>query len=144
MKVSSFRPWVATLFAVAACGGPAARAPVTARGQLPRAFADAFQRDATGLPAEAVKAYLDVAKMAAPAEDDPWQVAAIEASLDALDARSMPSLGIGARDAGLAYRTLEGPAISDGLGHAFDDARGPFARGLFARGLARLAERRGD
>jgi hypothetical protein len=132
------------VLASGACGGPPAHAPGLAREALPHAFAEAFGVDATGAPREAVKAYVDVIRAAAPADGDPWQVAALEASLDALDARFMPSLGAGARDAALAYRTVDGPAIVDGLGRAASEGRGPFARGLLARGLERLAERRGD
>ncbi len=82
----------------AACGGPPARAPGGASGALPHEFAEAFRVDATGEPHAAVGAYLAAARDAAQAGGDPWQVAALEASLDALDTRSMPSLGDAASD----------------------------------------------
>ena len=107
-------------------------------------FAEAFRVDATGDPHAAVGAYLALVRDAAQSGDDPWQVAALEASLDALDARAMPSLGDAAADAALAYRTLDGATIAKGLAGASSDARGPFARGLVARGLEGMALRRGD
>jgi hypothetical protein len=138
--------WAAGLpvLAVVACGGPPARAPSAAHGALAHQFAEAFRIDATGDPHVAVGAYVAAAHDAAQAADDPWQVPALEASLDALDARILPSLGDAASDAALAYRTQDGPAIAKGLAGAGSDARGPFARGLVARGLERLAQRRGD
>ncbi len=105
---------------------------------------EAFRIDATGDPHAAVGAYLSAVHDAAQAAGDPWQVAALEASLDALDARALPSLGDAASDAALAFRTADGPVISRGLAGAASDARGPFARGLVARGLQRLAQRHGD
>ena len=132
------------LLAVVACGGPPAHAPSGAHGALPHEFAEAFRIDATGDPHAAVGAYVSAVHDAAQASGDPWQVAALEASLDALDARVLPSLGDAASDAALAYRTADGPAIAKGLTGATSDARGPFARGLVARGLQRLAQRHGD
>jgi hypothetical protein len=129
---------------VAACGGAPARAPNGATIGLPHAFAEAFRADATGDPREAVKGYLEAARAAAPAAGDPWQVATLEASLDALDARVLPSLADAAGDASLAYRTREGGAIAQVLATSANEARGPFARGLIARGLEGLAQRRGD
>jgi hypothetical protein len=129
---------------LAACGGPPARAPGGAHGALPHEFAEAFRIDATGDPHQAAGAYLSAVRDAAQAAGDLWQVAALEASLDALDARALPSLGDAAGDAALAYRTQNGPAIAKGLAGAAAEARGPFARGLIARGLEGLARRRGD
>jgi hypothetical protein len=128
----------------AACGGAPARAPSGAATALPHTFAEAFRVDATGDPREAVKAYLEATRTAAPAEGDPSQIAALEASLDALDARDMPALADGSADAALAYRTQEGGAIAQGLAAATKEAHGPFARGLIARGLETLARRHGD
>ncbi len=128
----------------AACAPAAVHAPAPARVALPGAFARAFQTDATGSSADAVAAYLEVARDAAPASGDPWQVPALEASVDALVSRAMPSLNDGARDAALAYRTTEGPAIARGLALAATEAHGPFARGLLARGLEGLATHGGD
>ena len=53
---------------------------------LPAAFASAFRADAVGEPHEAVAAYLAVVRAATSSEGDPWQVPALEASLDALKA----------------------------------------------------------
>ncbi len=127
-----------------ACGGPPARVPAAAGVALPHAFADAFRVDATGDPHEATKAYLEIVREAAPADGDRWQVPALEAALDALALRAMPSLGDAARDAALVNRTREGAGIAAQLALASNDARGPFARGLIARALAEMAERRGD
>ena len=131
-----------SLFALLACGGPEARAPHGPHADLPVVFGDAFRADATGDPGVAVKAYLDSVRAAARADGDPWQIQALEASLDALGTRTMPSLGDGARDAGLAWRTGEGARIAAELARV--DAAGPFARGLVARTLGAMAERLGD
>ena len=136
-----------SLLAVA-CGGPPARAPGASAVALSGGFARAFQVDATGDGPDAVKAYSDLVREAAPAAADLWQVPALEAAVDALTTREMPALADGSRDAALAYRTPGGPAaaaaIAKTLGDAEGTAQGPFARGLLARGLVDLAERRGD
>jgi hypothetical protein len=107
-------------------------------------FASAFRTDATGDPHAAVRGFLDVVRTAAQADDNPWQVVALEASLDALSTRSMPSLGDAARDAALANRTQDAGSIVHELARAAAEARGPFARGLIARALTALAQRHGD
>ncbi|HEY8038754.1 MAG TPA: hypothetical protein VIF15_03140 [Polyangiaceae bacterium] len=129
---------------LAACGGPGARSPQGARGDLPKAYAAALRVDATGDPLDAVKGYLAVVDSAVRADGDPWQVAAIEASLDALATRVMPSLGDGAADASLAWRTRDGGAIAGELARDESNARGAFARGLIARALTSMAQRQGD
>jgi hypothetical protein len=130
--------------AAAACGGPPARTQSGPRVALARDFAEAFRVDATRDGHAAIEAYLGVVREAAQAGTDPWQTDAIEAALDALASREWPSLEDAARDAALAHRTLEGPAIARELGRAASDASGPFARGLIARALAGMAQRRGD
>jgi hypothetical protein len=133
------------LLACLACGGPGARSPRGTGADLPAMFGAAFRVDAVGDPPVAVKAYLDVVRAAAQAEGDPWQVPALEASLDALATRAMPSLGDAARDAGLAWRTRDRASIAQELGRVERiEAKGPFARGLLARTLASMAERDGD
>ncbi len=129
---------------LAACGGAHVRAPSGPLGALPHEFAEAFRVDATGEPHDAVAAFLATARDAAHADGDPWQIAALEASVDALALRVMPSLGDGDRDAALAYRTQDGKAIAAGLAGAANEGRGPFAKGLVARGLEGLAMRQGD
>jgi hypothetical protein len=125
------------------CGALQAKAPGP-RPNLAGLFAHAFRTDATGDAREAVSGFLEVVRAAARADGDPWQVVALEASLDALSTRSMPSLGDEALDAALANRTRDAASISHGLTQAALEARGPFARGLIARALTALAERRGD
>jgi hypothetical protein len=85
-----------------------------------------------------------VVRAAAGAGSDPWQVAALEASIDALVTRAMPSLGDASRDAALANRTREGAGIARELALAARDAKGPFARGLIARALTSMAQAGGD
>jgi hypothetical protein len=109
---------------------------------LPHAFAAAFRLDATGEAQQAARAYLDVASAAAPADGDAWQVAALEASLDALVTRTMPALSDASADAAIARRTTLPMAAE--LEHLEADAHGPFARGLVARALTVLAQRAGD
>jgi hypothetical protein len=111
-----------------------------ARLDLPRAFDAAFVTDATGEAHDAVKAQMSVVEAAARAGGDPWQVAALEASLDALTTRVMSSLG----DAALASRTGEGGSIAHDLTRVAGQASGPFARGLIARALTSMAQKRGD
>jgi hypothetical protein len=129
--------------AVAACA-PEAKSPQRASVGLPASFAAAFRADATGSPDDAARSYLDLARTAAAADGDPWQVPALEASLDALATRQLAAFGVAARDAGLVWRTRGGGGIVAGLERAETDARGPFARGLVARALASIAQRRGD
>jgi hypothetical protein len=107
-------------------------------------FASAFRTDATGDSREAVSGFLEAVRAAARADGDPWQVATLEASLDALSTRSMPSLGDAARDAALANRTHEANRIAQELSRAAADARGPFAKGLIASALTELAQRHGN
>ena len=136
------RGLVLAALGVAACGGPGARTPDGPRGQLPRAFAVAFRAEAVDDPRAATRAYLDVVRSAAPLDGDPWQVGALEASLDALALRTLPSLGEAGQDGGLVWRT--GDTVVVGQELAKTDARGPFARGLIAAASREMAERRGD
>ena len=132
------------LFACAACGRPGAATPAGGPApSLPRAFAAAFRADAIGDPADAIGQYRELARVAARMDGDPWQIAALEASLDALATHRMTPLGEGARYASLARR-MPGVDLGAALGPAFDEARGPFARGLVARALAAVAQARGD
>jgi hypothetical protein len=109
---------------------------------LAHAFAAAFRLDATGDAQQAARAYLDVASAAAPADGDAWQVAALEASLDALVTRTMPALSDASSDAALARRTTL--PIAAQLERVEADAHGPFARGIVARALTVLEQRSGD
>jgi hypothetical protein len=125
-----------------ACGGPGARAPGSVDPHLPQLFAAAFRADATGDPAAAVRAHLEVVRAAAHADGDPWQVSALEASLDALATRTLPSLGDASSDAALERRTRE-PVAAE-LSRLEADAQGPFARGLLAAALTVISQRLGD
>jgi len=136
--------FAASLLTLVACAGPGARTPPGAGAFLPSAFANAFRVDALGDPSDAVRAHLDVVQAASQRPEDPWQVAALEASLDALATRQMFSLGDAARDAALANRSPEPGPVADKLGHAALRARGQFARGLIARARGAIAQRRGD
>ena len=127
-----------------ACAGPGARSPTGADASLPSAFANAFRVDAIGDPHDAVKAHLGVVQAASQRTDDPWQVAALEASLDALATRAMPSLGDAARDAALANRSRDAGLIADELGRTAVHSTGSFAKGLIARARGAIAQRRGD
>jgi hypothetical protein len=148
-------PLLSVAVLLAACGGPGAKGPAQAHADLPAGFAAAFVTDAAGPVAapsghaagdagDATSRFLDLARTAAAADGDPWQVAALAASLDALATRLMPSLGDAAANAGLAWRTADVASIADGLARAQAEARGPFARGLVGRALATIAQRRGD
>ena len=141
-RVIRFLALAAWWLLAGACGRPEARAPQGLRADLPALFDQAFREDAVGDPRLAVLAYLDVVRAAARADGDPWQVPALEASLDALAMRTMPALGEAERDAALAWRTGERARIVQDLARA--DAEGPFARGILARALESMAERQGD
>lgn len=130
------------MVSVLSCAPPA-QAPRVAH-DLPRAFAQAFRVDATGDANDAVTAYLDVVAQGAQADGDPWQIPALDAALDALVVRVMPSLGDAQNDAALAWRTRAGAGLEGELARAFDRAEGPFARGAIARALLAIAQRRGD
>jgi hypothetical protein len=125
-----------------ACGGAPASSPAHVDAHLPQLFATAFRADATGDARDAVRAHLEVLRAAARADGDPWQVPALEASLDALVTRTLPSLGEGASDAALERRTQE--PIAAELERIETDAQGPFARGLVAGALTSLYQRLGD
>ncbi len=135
----AFVPFVWSL----SCGAPPAQSP-TAAPDLPRAFEAAFRADAMGDANDAIRGHLAVVDAAARAGGDPWQVAAMEASLDALATRGMPSLGDASLDASLANRTGQQGRIAAELVRIASQSSGPFARGLIARALTRMAERRGD
>ncbi len=137
-------PGLVAVLALGACGGPGARAPQQARGDLAALYDAAFRTDASGDGRAAVHGYLQVARTAAPADGDPWQLQALEASLDALTLRAIPALVEASGDAALAWRTAEGAAIDGELARAQQEARGPFARGLIARAMTSMAQRRGD
>jgi hypothetical protein len=124
---------------VAACGTPpATRPPAASSSELTNALTAAFREEARGDPAVARKMYLSVLDRAAASDSDPWQLAVVEASLDALVQRSIPSLSDVTDDAALAFRT-PGEMSLDGV-----HADGPFVPGLVARAMLALAERRGD
>jgi hypothetical protein len=134
--------WLAATCTLAACGGPGAKGPSGPRVDLPKVFAAAFRVDATGAPADAVRAYLDVVRAASRQDGDPWQIPALQASLDALATRSLALLGDAADDGALARRTTV--PIAPELERDLADAGGPFARGLVARALTALYQRAGD
>jgi hypothetical protein len=127
-----------------ACGGPGARSPQGAHGDLPALFERAFRVEATGDAREALQAHLQVVRAAAGADGDPWQIDALQASLDALATRAMPAMVEASYDAALAWRTPDEPSLERELTRAEGAARGPFAHGLLARALTSLAQKRGD
>jgi hypothetical protein len=125
------------------CGSPPPKTPAV-KADLARMFAEAFRTDALGDPRDATKAHLAVVRTAASAAFDPWQIPALEASLDALATREMPSLGDTARSAALTNRMPGGGGIAQALALMLGEAKGPFAKGLIARALTSMAQRRGE
>jgi hypothetical protein len=144
---------------LAACAGEgpknAGRRPDDLAGEL----ATAFDEEAKGSPRSARKMYLDVAARAATMPDDPWQMDALEAALDALVLRSIPAFEDETDGSALAYRTddatelageagtpakLPEDAIGARLSAAYWSADGPFAKGFIARAMLDLAEHKGD
>jgi hypothetical protein len=128
----------------AACGGPSPNLASGPKADLPKAFANALRADASGDGRDAVKAELDVVRLAAADAGNPWQVPALEAALDALATRHMPSLSHATDDAALAWRTPEGAAIPQELLKIEGQATGTFARALVARALGSMAQRHGN
>jgi hypothetical protein len=143
LLLKAFHLAVVPLFCALSCGAPPARAPAPTP-DLARAFEDAFRADAIGDPQDAIRGHLAVVEAAARAGGDPWQLAAMEASLDALATHVMPSLGGASLDGSLANRTVDGSSIAHELERVASQAAGPFARGLVARALGSMAQRRGD
>jgi hypothetical protein len=142
-KKASSLPVFLFLFLSFSCGLPTAKAP-TQNADLAAMFAAAFRADAIGDAHDAVKQHLDVVRAAARADRVPWQVDALEASLDALATRSMPSLGDAGRDGALASRTRAADQIAGELAVTMETAAGPFAKGIVSRALTSIAQRRGD
>lgn len=131
------------LLVFSACGRPAV-APGP-QADLPAMFARGFRFDATGEPHEAIQQYLAVVQAAAHSDRDPWQIASLQASLDALATRDMSSLESASQDAALVNRTREGSGIARTLARmAEESGGGPFAKGAIARTLTSMAQRRGD
>ncbi len=125
-----------------ACVAPGPRVTPSSRSSLPVLFASAFRADAEGDADRAIRAYVDVVREAARAPNDPWQIAAVAASLDALVTRTMPAFGEFGDDAALAQRS--NAPVFEPLAKTAHDATGPLVRGLIARALTRYSERRGD
>jgi hypothetical protein len=125
-----------------ACGSPAPRVASPPRSGLPALFASAFRVDAEGDGDRSVGAYLSVVRDAAHHSEDPWTVAAIAATLDALVTRTMPSLGEFADDAALAQRAKM--PVAEPLEQIHRETKGPLVPAMIARALTRYHERRGD
>lgn len=132
-----------------ACGGPAPSAPKRAAGDLPPAVTAAFKEEATGSPEKAIDLWTRALASAAQSPDDPYSVAVVTASLDALVHRGVNAL-TGQRASALADRVPEKALASSGgsidarLAKIEATAEGPFARGLVAEARLALAERAGD
>jgi len=151
----------ALLALVAGCAAttPPPLSPETAANRLTAPLAAAFAEEAKGDPAKAIALYEDVLDQAAASNPDAWQVSITAATLDALVARSVPSLASITADAGLVYRTVD-PSLTrsetlgaeerqkDGiavhLANAYTHAQGPFVRGMIAESMTEIAEHRGD
>ncbi|HEY2509750.1 MAG TPA: hypothetical protein VGI39_02805, partial [Polyangiaceae bacterium] len=142
---------------VAACGGPGANAPSGGHGDLPNAVVAATREEAIGEPSRAIELWLGVVDAAVAAPNDPWQIPAEEAALDALVLRSIDALEEASEDTALVYRTRDttfaarpagsgspGGSIEARLAAAAAKASDPFSRGLVARALDELTTHRGD
>ena len=127
-----------------ACGGPGADRARQAHAELVLPFAAAFREEAKGDPERAKKMVLDAIDVAARASAEPWQIAALEAELDALVERPVSAFSEATPDAALAFRTPGEAAVAERLERARAQADDPFAPSLLARSLGSLAEHRGD
>ncbi len=127
-----------------ACGGPGADSPAGANADLVTPFAVAFRDEATADPEKATNEYLAVVDSAAAAPASPWQMAILDAALDALVDRAVSAFADVTPDSALAYRTKLGPAIEKHLASTAAHASGAFAAGRIAETLTSLAQRRGD
>ncbi len=121
---------------LAACGHALVPRPLDR--DLVAPFVEAFREEATGTDSAAVKLYMKALETAAATPESAWQLPVVEASLDALVFRSVPSLSGVTEDAALVFRTKDAPLLADVR------ATGPFVPLLLARALTALAERRGD
>ncbi len=128
----------------AACAGPGPKGPGSGDDALPSSLAAAFDEEAKGSPDRALGMYLDVVQQAAERGPSAWQVATLEAALDALVLRSVPGLAEIGMDSALAFRADRSGSIAARLGATYARATGPFARGLLAHAMVDLAEHRGD
>jgi hypothetical protein len=151
-----------TIIAACASTTPPAVAPSGDASRLSGPLAAAFAEEAKGDPTKAIALYEDVLDRVSATTPDAWQVAVTAATLDALVARSIASLGSITADAGLVYRTDDPsltrsetlgaeeraagspPSIAARLANAYAHAAGPFARGMIAEAMTELAEHRGD
>ena len=82
---------VATLVAACGGGGNGAKSPKGPRVDLAAAVVEATRLEAMEGDARGAQAWLDVVDAAIASPDDPWQIAAEEAALDALVSRTIPS-----------------------------------------------------
>ena len=129
----------------AACGGgPGPNAPRASSHDFATPFSQAMSVEATGDPSEAIKEYEAIVLQAASADGDPWQLPALQASLDALVTRTVSSFDYATADSALAYRTSKRDEIAKALAESYDHGKGPFAKGLIARSLEELAVHAGD
>jgi hypothetical protein len=150
------RPLLAAAAAIAltACGGAdhGANAPQGSRHDLPGMVTAAMREEAQGDPARAADLWLRAVDAAVDSPEDPWQIAALAASTDALVARSIDAFDDASEDTGLVYRTNDGsfavpPAkgsIAARLEAAAGRAHDPFSAGIVARALHELATHDGD
>jgi hypothetical protein len=144
---------------LAACAGGGPKNATIPADDLTAKLAAAFEEEATGSPPKARSLYLDVVERAAREPSSAWHAVTLEAGLDALVLRSVPSFAAVTESSALAYRTddptelagdggmphaLPGDAIGTRLAALYKDTDGPFARGLLSRAMQGLAEHRGD
>ena len=111
-----------------------------------------MREEAKGEPSRAAQLWLGALDAAVDSPDDPWQIAAEVAAVDALVARSIDAFDDASEDTALVYRTNDGslsvppaPAsIAARLEAAAGRAADPFSAGLLARALHELATHDGD
>ncbi|MGH7328378.1 MAG: hypothetical protein ACREJX_08515, partial [Polyangiaceae bacterium] len=142
----------AALAVAAGCAGP----PKTPNWQgpsgdevTPRLLA-ALKEEATGDPVKAEEMYVDLMDDAI--YDSPWELVAMEASMDALVTRQASGLSDFSDRTALAYRTRDATFFSPDkpelltarLPHIFRIEQDSIKKGILARGLMQLAEKRGS
>ena len=129
---------------IAACGGPGAKTPEHASGELPGAFVAAARAEMNGDDKKALDGYDQVVTMALGVSSDAHRVSAILASLDAVAEGGANALDDASVHTAILDRRTDGKGAIAALGTAYGLGSDPFGKGLIANTLAERAAQAGD
>src|SRR5262249_34845921 len=116
-----------------ACGGPEPKAATQRPGELTASLVAAIREEAKGDRERAKLLYLDTLERAVAHTGDPWQLPVVQASLDGLVMRTVPSLSDVSDRTALVFRTKDTEPVHSRLMPLASRAPGPLLPGLFAR-----------